>query len=256
MTIKVLLVTLLLAGLGCFGLQASTISGSFDLTGTVTVSADTITWTSPGGANTALITNATGSFASLDNTYATISNLTNPPEEVGVMFTDTAFIGFQADPGLGMLDINFIAPGTDGIAGCTSSPPAAGQTCTPEILQNGGTAPGPFNLQNQNPCPMTNPNCGLPLQTAISWNFSGDALSAGSTPGTWSGAFTSQNQFEPFQSILADLATNGSVTNTFSEGTLVVSVTATPEGGTLALVGLGLVFLSRGLGRWSKKLNA
>ena len=244
---KVLLVTLLLAGLCCFGLQASPISGSFQLDGSVTVSGTSISWSSQGGANTAFLTGATGAYAAANNTFVNVATLTNPPETVGQSFTDTAFITFPSVPSLGALDINFIFPGVDGTAGCASTPPAAGQVCTPPITQNGSTVPGPFNMQN------ISGSSGP--QATITWAFAGDAISGGSVGGTWNGNFTSQENV-PFQTILSQLASSGSVNNTFSEATLVVAVSSVPEGGTFALVGLGLVVFSRGLARMGKKRSA
>ena len=244
---KVLLVPLLLAGLCCFGLQAGPISGSFELDGSVTVSATTISWSSQGGAGTAFLTGATGAYAAANNSFIDITTLTNPPDLVGQKFTDTAFITFPSAPSLGALDINFIFTGVDSTAGCAATPPAAGQMCTPPITQNGSTVPGPFNMQN-------NPGTNGP-QATITWSFAGDAINGGSVGGTWNGNFTSQTNV-PFQTLLAQLGSSGSVTETFSESTMVVAVSSVPEGGTFALVGLGLVVFSRGLARMGKKRTA
>lgn len=240
---KALLVTVASVGLST-GLYASLISGSFQLEGTATVTGDSISWSSAGGANTAFLTDATGAYAAANNTYVNIASLMNPPQTVGQSFTDTAFITFPSTPSLGALDINFIFAGIDGSAGCSSSPPAAGQVCTPTISQNGSTVPGPFNMQN-----IAGANGP---QSTITWAFSGDALSGNSVGGTWEGNFTSQENV-PFQTLLSTLGSSGSATNTFSESTLVVSVSQVPEPGTLALGSFGLVLLSWSLTRLKKQ---
>ena len=100
-----ILSVMLLTGLSTLRLSAVTIAGTFDLDGNVTVTANTITWSSPGGPGTALIQQATGSFAPVNNTYADITTLINPPTNtgvgaVGVAFSDTTFITFPSDPGI------------------------------------------------------------------------------------------------------------------------------------------------------------
>ena len=239
----------LFVGLCGFGLQASTISGMFQLNGIVTVTANTISWSSTNGPGTALVQNASGSFAAVNNTFADITTLVNPPSNTGVgavgsPFPDTTFITFPSDPALGYLAINFIFPGVYGTAQCGAAPAITSppQQCTPPIAA--GT-PGPFNMVN-------NPGVGGP-QATITWVFSGNAYSGGSIGGTWNGNFTSQENI-PYQTVLAQLA-SGSATNTFSESTLVISV-GMPEGGTLALVGFGLVLMSAGIKRFGKRSNS
>ena len=68
---------------------------------------------------------------------------------------------------------------------------------------------------------------------------------------TWQGNFTSQFT-APYQSVLATLASTGSVTNTFSATFLVTQNPAVPEAGTMSLLGLGLVSLSYKLSRRRK----
>jgi len=121
---------------------------------------------------------------------ANISTLTNPPEVVdSTGFPPQTFMSFNNAGVTTVLLINFIPPGINGAAGCAATPPAAGQQCTP---------PGSlFNLQNL-----------TATSSIVSWQFSGIT---NDTPGVvWSGTFTSQFNTQPFQTVLANLAANGS----------------------------------------------
>ncbi|MBZ5585424.1 MAG: PEP-CTERM sorting domain-containing protein [Acidobacteriia bacterium] len=215
-------------------ISAATLSGTFNLDGTITVTGNTITWQDNAAVpNKATIaaTGATGSFAGLGNTEVTIQNLVNPPDVVGgAGFAATPFISFDANPALPVLDINFIFPGPYSSAACSAAP-APGQTCTPS--NPGGS---PFGLSNLG-------SGGVVTGSTAAFAFSGvtsDGLS------TWKGNFTSQFN-DPYQTVLAGLATNGSVTNTYS-GTFLVSVTPrVPEPSTYMLVlgSLGALFALR-----------
>lgn len=103
--------------------------------------------------------------------------------------------------------------GFNGAGGCSASPPAAGQTCTP---------PGSlFNLQNL-----------TATSSSATWRFQGitnDSIA------TWTGIFSSQFSDLPFQTAIANLAANGFVSNTFS-GEITLTL---PEPGTLSFLALG-----------------
>jgi len=213
---------LLMLPIGVFlsapAVMASPIFGSFDFSGTITVAQTppppTISWTLPPQTNKALIGSTSGpSFAGLSGTDLTIDNLTNPPASVDAAgFANQNFISFDAAPLLPTLLINFIAEGVFSSASCMAAP-APGQTCTP-------------NVPGGSPFSFINTSLNTSSATFVFSGVTSDGLS------TWQGVFTSQFNHN-FQSVLASLATTGSVTNTYS-GT--ITVTAIPEPNTLLLV--------------------
>jgi len=226
----------ILAALSCISIaRASPISGTFDIDGSVLVTATSITWEGTTGVpNQAMIgmTGLSGSFAGLGGTTVTVEPLnssTEPASNSG--FPAALFLTFNAAPSLPPLLINMVFPGIYAPAGCAASPPAVGQTCTPSTA----TVASPFNLVN-------NPPAGSPQATA-SWAFSGvtgDGLSS------WSGNFTSQFTV-PFQTVLAQLGGSGTASDTFSAAfTITAPTSTTPEPETLILMvaGFGLIGIS------------
>jgi hypothetical protein len=243
MRVKLLMPGLLLTGVLSANLSALPLSGVFNIAGSITVNANSsITWNSvdsPFPADKATIgPGPTGSFSGLGGSALTIKDLTNPPDVVGSPgFTATPFMSFDTAPLLSGLNINFIFPGFYNASGCTASPAAQNQSCTPNPPITASTSP--FNFVN-------NPGSLGPQATAT-FVFSGitaDGLSA------WSANFTSQFNV-PFQTVLAQLGTQGFVSNTYSATVTVVPLTTTPEPGSPALmsIGLGLVVLSLQLRR-------
>ncbi|HJT86431.1 MAG TPA: PEP-CTERM sorting domain-containing protein [Bryobacteraceae bacterium] len=215
-------------------LSASPISGTFDIVGNVTATANSISWTGPNAPfppETAVVSSANGSFAAAAGTDVTIKDLNNTQEPVG-SFSPQPFITFSV-AGLPSLLINTVYPGLYSSAGCFATPPAVGQTCTPGPPI---TTASPFSFQNTQPPPPDGP------QSTASWVFSGVTAD---NSATWRGVFTSQFPV-PFQSVLAAFGPggSGSVTNSYS-ATFTVSGTSTvPEPESLFLMLGGLVLVS------------
>ncbi len=223
-------------GLTGASLSASTISGTFNIAGTITVTQNAIDWTEnnpPFPAMKAIIgPGATGSFAALSGTTITIEDLDRTTAPVGTAFGPQMFITFDADPTLPALDIDMIFQGIYGTAQCIA-PPAVGQQCTPNPPIT--SSPSPFNFVN-NPPPVG--------QATATFAFAGSE----GTNTLWTGNFTSQFT-DPFQTVLSNFAKNGSITNTYSASFNVVSsgvFSNTPEMSSLALLGLGLGLMALG----------
>src|SRR5215472_15665032 len=202
---------------------AAPLVGTFNLEGSFTLSVGpTVTLSlesdvAPFPANKALVaaTGLSGSFAGLGGTQATILPVSNPPATTGgAGFPAQTLLTFDADPALGALSIDFIFPGIAPAAEC-SAPPAVGQVCTPL-----GTA---FNLENT-------PGGGSSVGVVL----------AGTAPegSTWTGNLTSQFGV-PYQLVLQTLATQRSISGTYS-----ATVTVVPEPTTALLVMAGVFGLA------------
>jgi hypothetical protein len=240
---KRLLLAAAFAGLTSISLSASTLVGSFNLGGDITVNGTSgITWTSTSGVpDQATISDATGIYASLNGQTATIENLNSAGEPVTTTspgFGDTTFVILPG--GFGTLSLNTIYAGVDTAAACTA-PPSSGpppQVCTPTVFApttGNPTGASFINFEN-NPPPSS-------ITSTASFAMSGD-LNGSSSNGTWFANFTSQFTV-PFQTVLAQLSATGSVADSYS-ATFTVS-TNVPETSTLSMfaLGLGLVLLAR-----------
>lgn len=196
------------------------------MNGIVTATPTAFTWDGVGGtpADVFSLSLGTGSFTVADGTNA-IHNLNNTTEPVDVVFPPQDFIDFTVAPSLPSLEINFVALGNGGAAGCAM--PAAGttppQTCTPPIP--GGS---PITFQNNN----VN---GVVTGSSATWTFSGISSDGEST---WSGIFTSQFVGQSYQDVLTQFATTGSVTASYSAN---VTVSPIPEPSGLLLGAAGFL---------------
>jgi hypothetical protein len=228
MTFRGMLLAAAFAGVTGASLSAATITGSFNIAGTMIVTQNAIDWQSndmPFPAMKATIgPGATGSFAALSGTTITIEDLNRTTEPVGSSFGPDFFISFDAAPTMPSLDISMIFAGIYGTSQC-GPPPAVGQTCTPGPPIT--PTASPFNFVNNPPAPG---------QATATFAFAGNV--AGTTS-TWTGNFTSQFT-EPLQQVLSDFQSTGQISNTYSASINVVAGSATPETSTLSMFGLGL----------------
>ena len=248
--LRVSCVTVMLFGAFCGTAQAAPIlSGTFNIAGNFTVSnagfngcpagSSCISWTDPTAtsANKADIAGSglTGVFAGIPgfagNDAANISNLTNPPEIVGGGgFASQPFMSFNNGGVTTTLLINFIAGGIYSNAQCGLAA-AVGQSCTPT-----GSL---FNFVNNPPPAPVGP------QGTASWFLSGVTNDGQST---WIANFTSQFTV-PYQTVLAQVSSTGSVTNSYSATITVTQTPTVPEPATLSMHGMGIVLLRARLRR-------
>jgi hypothetical protein len=241
MSCRVLFATALLAGLTSTISTAAPITGTFNIAGSITVTTQTISWTldsAPFTPNKATLAGGgTGSFAGLGGTLVTIGSLDRTLQPTGVQFAPLTFITFDGAPSFPTLDINFIFPGIYSSAACLAAP-AVGQQCTV-------TPDSPFSFVNNPPPPPIGPDASASF---VFQGVTSDGLE------NWRGIFTSQFTV-PYQAVLASLAANGSVTNTFSATFTVVPNPNVPEASSVSLLGLGLglIGLSTKLRRFGKR---
>jgi hypothetical protein len=220
-----LLMPFLLAGLLAVNLSAATVTGSFKLTTNVVVTGTTIEWFSdlavPNEFN--FSTEGSGDFNYATGSTHKIFNLNSTDHPVGTVSPPYLFIDFQGTRVTGGeapdLLLTRVFQGNGGQAECGAPPRtnAPQQTCTPFIGS-------PFILANTSSGGST-----------ASFNLAGITVGGGSAwVGTWTAAFATKN----FQQVLADLAANNSVTKAIAGE---VTITAIPEPGTFALIGMGLI---------------
>ena len=202
---------------------ADTITGTLSVSGTILISNDSIAFAGPLSLGPA----QQGGFTALAGTTGTIHNITNPPYASGVIFPTPDFITFSVAPNISITLLE-LEPGVDGAAGCTSTPPAAGQICTPNA-----PFPSPFNLRNLSS-----------TSSILSFSILGtevDSLTDSNIP--VSGLFNIQLPDESFQSVLAIVAGGGTITSSFDAQitTDTSSAPSVPEPGTLATMAIGIL---------------
>jgi hypothetical protein len=205
--------------------QASLLIGTFNFNGNTTISNGLIHFTDAVGNPSGVInvTSSTGDFSGDGGgtgVVKDISNIAFPiPTGAGSLpdFLTSALL-----PANIHFNMTFLFPGIEGPATC-----ATGPNCTP--------ANSPYNLTN------TSPNT-----STASFAVSGvevDTLTSTSTP--FFGVFTAQFGTN-YQAVLAQFASNGSVTTSFS-GTI-ITATAVPEPGSLPMLASGFLVLGIAFG--------
>jgi len=202
---------------------ADTITGALSVSGTIKISNDSIAFTGPLTLGAA----QQGGFTALAGTTGTIQNITNPPYAPSVIFPMPDFITFSVAPNISITLLE-LEPGVDGVTGCTSTPPTAGQICTPNA-----PSPSPFNLRNLSA-----------TSSVASFSILGnevDSLTEETIPAI--GGFTIQLPTESFQSALAIVAGGGTITSSFAAqiSTDTSSTPSVPEPGTLSMMAIGML---------------
>jgi len=232
-------------GLGTGGglAHAATINGIFQIDGSMTASLNTITWVDNSDAAEMFVIGPptpTGSFSAVAlNSEGTIENLNLTAEPVGIAFADPDFMVLPSPDGNLSVTLTYIYAGTDGQSECAAAP-AAGQQCTP--LDANGT-PGPFDLQNSS----------SGQTSSASFTFQGVVTDGNPADNSVINGQFSVNFDTPYQSVLAVLATSGSVSNTYS-ATFSAEGTATPEPSGILLM-LGGLLVGAGLFRKRRLTN-
>jgi hypothetical protein len=209
--------------------NASLLTGTITLSGGANVTTGSIVFVAP---FTVDFSGTTGGFTPLDGDSFSIMNITNPPDAVGTVNIPD-FIQFSApDPNISF-SLNFLTPGSDGVVGCSATPPAVNQVCTP--------INSPFNLSNFNAGTATNPI----IESTGGFTVEGietDSLTGMTTSivGVFSTSFT-----VPYQTVLANIAAGGTQGTSFTAQFTALAPTGTPEPSAWPdfMMGFGMVAL-------------
>jgi hypothetical protein len=176
--------------------KASLITGVLNITGTANLSTGSIAF---GTGNVFSINSPAsaqqGGFMALAGTTGTIADIANPPDATGPLDI-LDFMTFSAAPNL-TITLTFLDPGIDAAAGCSASPAAAGQLCTP--------TGSPLDFQNTSASTAT--------ATFIISGLEVDSTTSATVP--IDGVFTMPLN-ESFQQLLATMGSGGTVTTSFS----------------------------------------
>ncbi len=209
--------------------SASTITGVLNVTGTVEISLGSIAFAGGQFSINSPASSQQGGFATLEGTMGGIDNITNPPDATGSLDVPD-FMTFAAAPNI-TVTLTFLEPGVDGAAGCTSTPPAAGQICTPSVPA-------------QSPLDLTNLSNASSVASFVISGTEWDSLTGNSVP--INGVFTIPLSNESFQGLLETIGTGGTVTSSFAAQFTTAGTSSPPtmpEPGTLWMLVIGMMGL-------------
>jgi hypothetical protein len=212
--------------------RASLITGVLNFTGSANITEGTVGFVGNVFGITAPASTQVGGFTALAGTSGTIINLSNPPDATGIPLDVPDFITFSAAPNIS-ITLTYLFAGIDGAAGCSLTPPAAGQECTPNLPDQ-----SPVNLQNTS---STSSTASIDVLGTEVDSLTGDTILV-------TGIFSTPFSTQSYQDILATIFGGGTVSTAFSAQFSTVS----PEPGTLVglaigigVIGIGLVYRKR-----------
>lgn len=209
-----MILVLALAGAYAGSAYATAVTGTFDISGTMTASSSSISWLD---GQAAVSSGATGSFVGASGLLVMLDGWNAALEPVGNSpFAPQAFLSFPSALSLPSLSIDSVLPGVFTAAECTDEPAATGQTCTPSGSM--------FSFLNS------------PVGSSLQFVFQGVTSDGDSS---WTGNFTAQFNV-PYQTELTALAA-GSFTTSYSATFAVTpTIKSVPEPASLALFAAGL----------------
>jgi len=238
MTVRTLtLCACLLASLTAVSLPAGQNFGVVPIAGNKTVTQNTLDWDNINCPLTALLAtmggDSAGWFSSLDDATITIDGLNHAVKPVRSDFGPDDFAGFDADSAMmPTLGIDCLFDGISPASGCSASPSATGETCTPGLLAAPSDSPLSFVGDPGTTCIPT-------IQTTATWVLAGSMSDGGTWQGNRGATFD-----EPLQT-LSVLPASASITGTFAAA-IMVTTKLEPEAGYMLESGLGLILLSVG----------
>lgn len=243
-------------------LLASPVSGTLGISGSATIATTSIGFDClgvppvptpcPDGSSNAVITGSSnGSFAPYIGNFGAVKSLNFFAEPINQPFLLSNFLKFNlVDIAL---DLTFINEGDYNPSGCSATPPAAGQQCTPIIPQ----LVAPTNPNGLSPLDFLNLSAN---NSSVSFSVKGTArrISTGETSAV-TGGFTetfispSNTTDGSFQTTLTAFNTAGNFTADYTATFIATPATVpTPEPASMALVGIGL----SGLALMTRRRNA
>jgi hypothetical protein len=195
--------------------KADLLAGVLNITGTADLTSSGVAFVSDEFNINSPASAQQGDFTALAGTTGTIEALTEP---VSTVLDMPDFMTFSAAPNISVT-LTFLYQGFDGAAGCSSSPAAPGQICTPAL--------SPLNFQNT-------------IAGGSSVTFALAGVEVGSTTGDTTpitGQFTLPFANQSLQQLLTTIAGGGTETTAFAAEFYAPPASTTPEPSTsIALI--------------------